>query len=230
MSLFSIKIIALLTMVVDHLGVFIFPNNIYLRLIGRLSFPLFAWAIANGAVHTRNIYRYLMRLSVLAVISQIPYVLIFRILGINEPGLNILFTFSLGLSAIILINKTKNTFFQILIIVLASLLALLLKTDYQIFGVLSVIAFFLFFNKPLIKGAAYFFLVSVFYIFPLYANRFAENVIKTSYLNIFELFSLLSIFIIAFYNNRKGKDLKLLFYIFYPAHLILLFLIKLFVP
>jgi hypothetical protein len=226
MDLFLIKIFALVTMAVDHLGVFIFPNNYYLRLIGRLSFPLFAWAIANGAYYTKNIYKYLIRLLVLAVISQIPYALLFKVVGVSEPGLNVLFTFSLGLLAIILVSKTKNIIFRVLIIALASLLAFILKTDYQIFGVFSVITFYLLFNKPFETSIVYSLLLIIFYLLPLFANRLLGGIFEVSYLNIFELFSVLSLFIIAAYNKKKGSYMKFLFYVFYPLHILILYFVK----
>lgn len=216
-------------MFVDHLGVFVFPDQPFFRLVGRLSFPLFAWAIANGAYHTRNINKYLLRIFLMAVISQIPYQLIFRTSGVPSPGLNILFTFSLSLLAIILLNKTKKSFIKLLIVVFAALLALVLKTDYQAFGVFSVIVFYLFYNKPLFLGIAYFLLTNVFFLFPLFVNKFLGSVFEVSYINVFELVSITSVFIIALYNNKKGKDIRLLFYVFYPLHLLLLYLFKLFV-
>lgn len=229
MDLFFIKIVAILTMFVDHLGVFVFPDQYLFRLVGRLSFPLFAWAIANGAYHTKNINKYLLRIFILAVVSQLPYWLIFNVSGVTNPGLNILFTFSLALLAVILLNKTRKLLLRLLVVVTVSLLALVLKTDYQAFGVLSVIVFYLLYNKPLFMGIAYFLLTNVFFLFPLCVNKFLGSVFQVSYLNILELFSVVSVFIIALYNNKKGRDIKLLFYTFYPLHLLFLYLFKILV-
>lgn len=227
MNLFWIKILALVTMLIDHLGVFIFPNQPLLRLIGRLSFPLFAWGIANGARYTRSINKYLLRIFILAVISQIPYFLIFKISGVSNPEPNILFTFSLALSAIILLNKTKSLLSKLFVIICAALLAFVLKMDYQAFGVISVIVFYMLYNNNLVMGIAYLALTVVFFLVPLYINRFLGGMIGVSYINIFELVSVVSIFIIALYNNKKGRGIKYLFYAFYPLHLILLYFIKL---
>jgi len=229
MTLFNIKIIALLTMVIDHFGVFIFPDNIYFRLIGRLSFPLFAWAIANGAIYTKNINKYLLRLFTLAIISQIPYQLLFNLWGIPESGLNILFTLSLGLLGIVLIKNTGNILIKFLIAFFLSLVAVLIKCDYGAFGVLSIIIFYSFYKNRIKTGLSYAFLVIVFYVFPVFGNKIIGNVINVSYLNILELFSTLSLFIVFSYNGKIGYRLKYLFYIFYPAHLLLFYLLKLFV-
>ncbi len=229
MSLFYIKLFALLAMVIDHLGVFIFPDNIYFRLIGRLSFPLFAWAIANGAYHTKSTKKYLLRIFILAVISQFPYQFLFKTYGSIDPGLNILFTLSLGLLGIILIKKTGNVFVQFLIASFLSLFAILLRCDYGAFGVLSIIIFYSFYRSRIKTGLLYVFLVIVFYVFPVFLNNIFGNVFAVSYLNVIGLFSILSLFLVFSYNGKIGYKLKYLFYVFYPAHLLLFYLLKLFV-
>ena len=90
MTVFHLKIIAILTMTIDHVGFFFFPDIEVLRIIGRLSFPLFAWLIANGAYHTKNMHAYLVRLFIFALISQVPFSLAFRLISPLDTGLNIL--------------------------------------------------------------------------------------------------------------------------------------------
>ncbi|MGG4550707.1 TraX family protein, partial [Paenibacillus humicus] len=87
-----IKIIAMLTMLIDHVGVVFFPNQIIFTIIGRLAFPLFCYGIANGFITTGNFNNYLLRLSMLAVISQIPYYFLFK-----NHYLNVCFTLAFGL-------------------------------------------------------------------------------------------------------------------------------------
>ncbi|MFN2363319.1 MAG: TraX family protein, partial [Halarsenatibacteraceae bacterium] len=77
MSSFQIKMVAITTMLIDHIGSIIFPEYIILRVIGRLAFPLFAFLITEGYRHTSNINRYLVRLSIFALISQYPFWLAF---------------------------------------------------------------------------------------------------------------------------------------------------------
>jgi hypothetical protein len=67
---FHIKLLAAIFMVIDHVGVVFFPNVLAFRMVGRLSFPLFAWLLTQGEQHTRNIERYLLRLVVLGIVSQ----------------------------------------------------------------------------------------------------------------------------------------------------------------
>lgn len=225
MNLFTIKMIALASMAIDHLGVFFFPGNIYFRLIGRLSFPLFAWAIANGTNFTGNINRYLIRILLLAVISQIPYLLLFNIYGIENPGLNILFTLDIGIFGIILLKKFEKFFVRVPIVIALSFIAVFIKTDYGAFGVLSVIVFFLYFKSPVKSSIYYFFLIAFFYILPFLINKYLNIMLYSSNINNIEYVSLLSLPIIASYNLKKGYNLKYLFYIFYPLHLTLIYLV-----
>lgn len=134
MSAFAIKVIAILTMLIDHIGV-IFSTSALplgeLRLIGRIAFPLFAFGLAQGYRHTSNIYKYSLRLGILAVVSQIPFFLFgnaarlmnagvgFRVFlphnwltlikqAFSHGSRNIVFTLLLGLLAIYVFDKLKD--------------------------------------------------------------------------------------------------------------------------
>ena len=93
MSSFKLKLVAITTMLIDHIGVIIFPNILWLRLLGRLAFPLFAFFITEGFRKTSDVKKYLQRLFILALVSQLPYWTAFGI----DAGLNIFFTLTLGL-------------------------------------------------------------------------------------------------------------------------------------
>ena len=205
MNLFSIKLIAVVAMAIDHLGIFVFNDNFYFRLIGRLAFPLFAWAIANGGVYTKNIYKYLLRIFILAIISQVPYQLLFSYYGVDNPGLNILFTFSLALVGLIVFKKSRNIVLRICSATALSLVALVINADYGPFGVLAVFAFF---------------------VTPIFVNKLASNFFEVNYLNFMEILSVISLLFIASYNNQIGYKMKYVLYIFYPLHLALLYVIK----
>lgn len=216
-------------MAVDHLGLFFFPDILFLRAVGRLSFPLFAWAIANGSNHTANINKYFLRLILLAVFSQIPYRLLYGIYHIPDPGLNVLFTLSFGLLAIMVYKKTGNLYFRILIAAVISLSAYVMGSDYQAFGVLTVLLFFLFYKNKIKTVISYTALVTIFYLMPFVLNKDFGSSIEASNLNLIQLCSLASLFIITTYNGLKGYRLKYLFYLFYPAHLTLIYLIRMYV-
>lgn len=212
-------------MLTDHLGLFIFNDNLYFRLIGRMAFPLFAWAIANGSVYTNNIYKYLLRIFLLAIISQIPYHLLFNYFGATS-NLNILFTYSLALITIITIKKTKNFIFRFISVFLMCLLAVIFNVDYGVFGILTVIIFYLFFDNRVKEVLAYLLIISVFFIFPLAANSIVHGLFQVDFMDILEVTSVFSLLFVFSYNRQIGYKMKYFFYAFYPLHLTLIYLIK----
>ena len=89
-----LKLIAASTMLIDHIGYIFFPNIIWLRIIGRISFPLFAYCIVVGFLYTRDIIKYSMRLGIFGIISQPFYVLAF---DLSWSELNIFPSLLMGL-------------------------------------------------------------------------------------------------------------------------------------
>lgn len=102
MSTFVLKLIAASSMLIDHIGYLFFDDMQWLRIVGRLAFPIFAFLIVEGAVHTRDFKKYVMRLSVFALISEIPFNLAMRGRLIDTGGSNVLVTFVIGLICIAL--------------------------------------------------------------------------------------------------------------------------------
>lgn len=100
MDQFQFKLLAALLMVIDHVGYVFFPDESIWRIVGRLSFPLFAWLLVQGERYTRNVLRYLGRLLVMAVITQPFYMALFEV-----RQLNVLATLAIGLSMIRLARK-----------------------------------------------------------------------------------------------------------------------------
>lgn len=209
MSAFHIKLLAISLMIIDHIGLFFFPENFLFRTIGRLSFPLFAWLIANGAFHTRNINKYLFRLFIFALISQIPYTLAHQFIDPSTMTLNIFFTLSIGLAAITLIKRTNEKWLWLLIAVVSAFAATLLHTDYGGFGVLSIIAFYIFFknrNALIISQICIYVLMSLYFIS------------QGNSLGVVQSVGLLSLIFILAYNNQEGTKSKYLLYLVYPLH------------
>ena len=91
MSSFVLKIIAIITMFIDHLGYAIFGKFSCFNYIGRLSFPIFAFQISEGYIHTKNLKKYFLRLFLFALVSQIPFMLFHSIIS-RDFSLNIFFT------------------------------------------------------------------------------------------------------------------------------------------
>lgn len=216
MNAFHIKVLAIVLMLIDHIGLFFFPQEVIFRVIGRLSFPLFAWLIANGARHTHNINAYTIRIFLFALLSQIPYVLANDQTGFSYANLNVLFTLGFGLLAIFFIKQTHNRQLWVLIIVLCAAVAHLLEADYGAVGVTSVVAYYLFFKNPLYLMASQF----IIYAFPF--------LFLAGYRNApFEPLALLALCIIALYNNKVGIKAKYLFYIVYPLQYLIFYVVLL---
>jgi len=213
MNAFQIKVIAITAMIIDHMGLFFFPQFIWLRVIGRLAFPLFAWLIANGARHTHNIKRYLIRLFLFALLAQVPFMMANRLVDPHFQNLNVLFTLFLGLLAIFGIQKTKYWVERLVIIFVCVVVAQIVQTDYGGFGVALVIASYLFFTnfKRLVIAQSILFLI--------YSYVFSS----------IEIFGLVSLIFISLYNNRSGLQAKYLFYVFYPMQYVLYYIILLWV-
>jgi hypothetical protein len=225
MSAFNIKIIAIITMIIDHIGLFFFPDAFFLRIIGRLSFPLFAWLIANGAHNTRNIDKYLIRLGVFAVISQTPYMLAHRLLDPDFARLNVLFTLFVGLAVIKLLEQKRLLlrFFVIAIFILM----IRVEMSFGLEGVLSIVAFYFFFKKPIIlvaTQALIYFSRYLYYTLLLYP---ADLLVVAGEYRYFAPLAILSLLIIFQYNGKKGGGYKYLFYIFYPLQYVFYYIIKL---
>ena len=93
MSSFVLKIIAMTTMLTDHLGDSIFNYANFMNVIGRIAFPIFAFQISEGYIHTKNLKKYFLRLFVFALISQAPFMLFLSMFS-SGFTLNIFFTLS----------------------------------------------------------------------------------------------------------------------------------------
>ena len=214
MTTFQIKVLAIIFMLIDHVGLFFLPGVSELRIVGRLAFPLFAWMIANGAKHTHNMEAYLFRLLLFAFISQVPFAAVNRLITPDFSRLNILFTLFLGLCAIAMTKRTNKLWIKTVIVILCITIAQLLHTEYGGFGVAMIVLFYRFFsNFPvMILSQTLLFCASVLLL----------HVSKT---NTFELFGLLSLLIIAFYNGKRGVRAKYLFYIIYPLQYVVVYFI-----
>lgn len=92
-----LKWIAVLTMVIDHVGAILFPDQIWMRVIGRVAFPIYAYCLAEGFRYTSDYRRYLGRLALFAILSEIPFDLAFYGVPFSFAHQNVFFTLTLGL-------------------------------------------------------------------------------------------------------------------------------------
>lgn len=219
MSSFTIKVIACLTMLLDHIrysgAVF---ENFVTQYFGRLSFPLFAFLITEGYSHTKDLKKYYKRLFIFALISQVPFML-FRTLVGEWKMLNIMFTLLLGLMCITVLDKIKKKYICIPLIIIIITLGDILNVDYGSFGVLTILVMYLLKDKkmflPLIYGII---LLSYYYIIAEEYILIRENLLLI-------LFTWISTFIINKYNGKEGNKAKYFFYWFYPIHMLGVYLL-----
>ncbi len=204
---FTLKWIAMVTMLIDHVGAVLVPQLLELRIIGRLAFPIYCFLLVEGAVHTSNWKKYLGRLLVFAVISEVPFDLALRGRLVDVTSQNVFFTLAFGLLAVILFQRLKNRTLAWGAALLLVLGAEFLQTDYGGGGVIMILVFYLFREQVVIKAAA----------------LIMEITVGFGGLENYAVFALVPILC---YNGKKGPGgLKYLFYVFYPAHLLVLYLL-----
>lgn len=199
-------------MIIDHIGLLFFPEQIIFRIIGRISFPLFAFLVAEGFSKTSNVNKYLKRLSIFAVISQIPYMFFEMSGGITNFTFNILFTLALGVLTLLMMQKIKNLPIKIFAVLVIVTLAHFGKFSYGAYGILSILASHLVLKS---KKAG---------IASLFALPFLEN-IRLVFINIIfpQFFAFLAVIPIYFYNGKPGEKIsRWWFYWFYPVHMAIL--------
>ena len=217
MNTFVLKLIAITSMIIDHYGAIFAPHEPIFRYIGRLAFPIFAFLLVEGFIHTRDIKKYGQRLLIFAFISEIPFDLAFYgSLGFEHQ--NIFFTLFIGLVMMYYLEKSENTWNKASIVSIAMIAAFIFIVDYNIVGILYILMFYLTKDMVRIKRL------------PLIA--LALFIVHLSFFGVFNMtqqFALLSLPLLYFYNGRLGPVgswTKHFFYLFYPLHLGLFYLIQ----
>lgn len=191
-------------MTIDHIGVGLFPNLTILRIIGRLAFPIFAYMIAEGARYTKNRKKYILTISVVAIFCQLVYFF-------AEKSLDqcIFVTFSLSILLIYALEY-KNIIISLISLIGVLILTEILSIDYGFLGILTP-------------------------VFIYFASEKTNKLIASGVLMILlgivmggvQWYSIFAIPLLALYNGKRGKlNLKYLFYIYYPLHLGIIYLIK----
>lgn len=217
LSAFQIKLLACFFMLLDHIGFFFFPEQIAWRAAGRISFPLFAFMIANGWYFTTNRHNYFWRIFIFGIIIQLPFALF-----INSSLSNIFFTLSLGIIAIWLWDKNKKPLLRIVLCLLTMIAASLINADYGWYGV-ALILFCHIFYDDFPRLAISFVLLSLMRIIIGYSQWMLGGEFPT--IISLQPFALLALAFIFLYDRTPGQKSRWLFFIFYPAHLAVLYLI-----
>lgn len=211
----ALKLIAAATMFIDHMGLMLFPGNLLLRIIGRLSLPIYAYMIAEGCKYTRNKKKYFGMVFGLAVVCQTVY---FFFAG--SSYLSILFTFSLSILTVYALQANqvhpcaKNSILFTLTVAGVWLLNQLMQIDYGFLGCMLPVFPAMLHNTPYDKKE---WNVAMLGLGLLLLAREPGSI---------QFYSLLSLPLLMLYSGKRGKgNMKYFFYIFYPAHLVVLELI-----
>ena len=243
-----LKNIAVVTMLIDHIGAVIvirlmiqkglygamvdqeayiawvgqnrgmYGTYMAMRIIGRLAFPIYCFLLAEGFQKTHNVKKYLGRMLLFALISEIPFDLALSGRLWNTEYQNVFFTLFIGLIVIAGLRlvdqrlagtetwrKLAGVGLYAVIIVAGSALALVLKTDYSFKGILAITVLYLFRSRRKAQVWA--------------------GVIVFLLMDGLEMIAALSFLLIWFYNGERGRQNKYFFYFFYPVHLLLLWLV-----
>lgn len=232
----TLKIIAVISMLIDHIAAVLILVGIYykkipyagnkemlntiyiiMRAIGRISFPIFCFLLVEGYIHTSNKKKYTLRLFIFALISEIPFNLAFgnKIFIPASRLNNVFFTLFLGICVMYIIefienkkiNKVATVLAIIATIVVFGGIAKFIKCDFKYYGILCIALFYIFREKRILQILSG--IVVFFYEVPA-----SFGIVYLSLITIY------------FYNGKRGLRTKYFFYIFYPVHLLILYFIR----
>lgn len=234
----SLHIIAMILMLCDHLWGTIVPGNDWLTCIGRISFPIFAFMIVEGYFHTKNLKKYVCRLLIFAVISEIPFNLAMGSSIFYPMHQNVLWSFLIAIGLIHWNEREKQghkVWKQILVgcisVIIGYIVGLLTMVDFYHAGILTVLVFYFFRKRKWWCYIGQF--VCLWYINMELLGGFAYEIRLWGEIYYFmrQGFAMLALIPIWLYRGRQGyynKVLQYTYYAFYPVHLLVLGLIKIF--
>ena len=229
-----LRTVAALLMLADHIWATHRNLTPWMTYLGRMAFPIFAFQIAEGFVHTSNFKKYALRLLCFALLSEIPFNLCFGNLPYYPIHQNVLFTLLLGLLAIYVIDRAKKAgtrssrLWALLWLSLMLIGADFGFVDYGSMGVLTVIVFYIFRDVPYAWLCRLAGLVLINFVF-LRGNVLSVELLGISLRVPVQGFAVFSLIPIQLYRGKKGRSSKGMqygFYAFYPAHLLILYLIR----
>lgn len=216
-----LKIIAIIAMFGDHFFAIALPHDTVIgtisRITGRIVAPIFCYLVAEGYYNTSNIKKYIFRLLIFAVISHFPYVMYFQVPWWKATS--VFWGLALGLIALTAVKSDKlDTWKKILAVGVCCILAY--PADWNYIGVLWIVCFGVFRGQFKAQMTALLVIGYFFVAIPF--------LLDWDWAHFYQFAIALAIPLLALYKGRQGKKSKALkwgFYIFYPAHLILLFLL-----
>lgn len=232
----SLHLMAMAFMFCDHLWGTIVPGNDWLTCIGRLAFPIFAFMIVEGYFHTHNLKRYVRRLLLFAVISEIPFNLAMGSSLFYPIHQNVLWSFLLSIGLIHWNEKVKSTgktskrvLVGFVSIMTGYIVGLLTMVDFYHAGILTVLVFYFFRQKKWWSYLGQ--LIFLLYINTEILGGYGYEIYlfgKNFFLNRqgVSLFALIPIWLYRGKQGYHSKWLQYTYYAFYPLHLLILGLIK----
>lgn len=217
-----LKVIACFSMLIDHVDVFFLDNDYSLRCIGRIAFPIFIFLMCEGYMHTHAKKKYLLRLVIFSLISEVPYDLLFNHKAFFITENSVMWTLTLGFICINILDKiwpspddvpgsNKPYVLEIFILVTSFFIGEMLDVNYGATGILAIILCYTLMRVGVDNRLVYIAIVLLLISF--------EGI---------ELWGLLGLPAIMLYSGelgKKSKPLQLAFYAFYPVHLLLIYLI-----
>ncbi len=207
---FTLKMIAIFAMMIDHIGAVLFPQFMILRIIGRIAFPIFAYTLAEGFIYTHDMYKYLKQLGILALLSEVPFDLAFSGVPFDFSYQNVFFTLFLGIFMLYVLRYTPGKVRKILWVLALFVVSELWHTDYSSMGLLMILVYYLFREKKIWK----------------YLGIAFINIYLMGYIQAYAVMALIPI---ALHSGKQGPKLKWFFYGFYPVHLLVLYVIAAYV-
>jgi hypothetical protein len=190
-----LEVIAMISMLIDHIGAYLLPEYKILRIIGRLAMPIYTWQVIKACEHTRNKKKYLIRLIIIAVVSQIPYMLL------GNKILNIVFLFA----AYVGLSGMKNRILRSTLLCVGAGFLI----EYNVYGAALIL---------------------------IYESKKAE-IVKHTLINLMmvplgwinQLYSIIATMLIKEYKCKPLKRPgRYIYQVFYPLHLSIIFIAKLF--
>lgn len=219
-----LKLVAIISMLIDHVGSAFFPQYPVFRWLGRLAFPIFCYCLTVGLLYTHDIKRYLSRLAVFAVVSQPFYALKVDPHAFWENLTNWNIFFTLFLSLLFMWGIRERRWYSIAVSVISVAMLCLWNFDYGFTGVLLMLIFYFCRNNPALGAVLY-----TFFYLPAFWGRPEDplGLMIAGHALDWTIFALLAMPLIFCPTHTGVKVNKWLFYAFYPGHLAAIVLIRL---
>ena len=235
LSSFSLHILAMTFMLMDHMWATVVPGNLWLNCVGRLAFPMFAFMLVEGYHRSRSVRKYMLRLLVFAIVSEPPFDLMVSGILLYPFYQNVMWTLLLGLGTIYLIDRLigdRQSLIRLLAafaaVVVSAVLATLLMLDYYGYGIMTVLTFYIFRGDNWLPRLGQLICLGIINLELIGGQVIPVSLLGLSFDFPQQGFALLSLVFIWLYNGRQGphgKAVKYSFYVFYPLHMLILGLI-----